>query len=310
MVPVHVRSRAEKVVVGEKAGQLYRLKLAKVVKKVESRPPKSSEKKVVERGKPVSEVSWYSEKSRRADEREEEDEFYDVDTSSEEESPLEKTTSSDPDDDWREVRRSRRSNRGVRPGRLGDYVVGAKPPLDKHDPKTVIAYEPNSCRTCYKADNSLMVQCDSCDDWHHFVCVGVTQEVEQNSWNCCKCVTAAANQKKSSSKLESLKTKKAKKVSTKAKEKKSYKPAARRSVDKKKAKKTDEVTTGVKQRSQAGEQDVGAMQTSQKLEVVSRSVKETTANGRKDAKSVKSTSSRRSERMVLEVQLKKLVFYP
>ncbi|KXJ42078.1 hypothetical protein RP20_CCG004144 [Aedes albopictus] len=115
----------KKVVVGEKAGQLYRLKLAKVVKKVESRPPKSSEKKVVERGKPVSEVSWYSEKSRRADEREEEDEFYDVDTSSEEESPLEKTTSSDPDDDWREVRRSRRSNRGVRPGRLGDYVVGA-----------------------------------------------------------------------------------------------------------------------------------------------------------------------------------------
>nr|XP_029710126.1 high mobility group nucleosome-binding domain-containing protein 5-like [Aedes albopictus] len=155
--------------------------------------------------------------------------------------------------------------------------------------------------------SELSDQCDSCDDWHHFVCVGVTQEVEQNSWNCCKCLTAAANQKKTSSKVKSLKTKKAKKISTKAKEKKSYKPAARRSMDKKKADNTTtDKTTGVDQRRQAGEQDVGAIQTSRKLEVVSISMKETTVNGRKAAKSVKTTSSRRSERMVLEVQLKKL----
>lgn len=52
----------KKVVIGEKSGSLYRLKLAKVEKKVEGQQPIIGEKKTTKlRSSPVSVVSWYSE---------------------------------------------------------------------------------------------------------------------------------------------------------------------------------------------------------------------------------------------------------
>lgn len=33
-----------------------------------------------------------------------------------------------------------------------------------------------------------MVQCDACNDWHHFKCVGVTDTVADVEWQCTKCV--------------------------------------------------------------------------------------------------------------------------
>ncbi|XP_021706583.1 protein gar2-like [Aedes aegypti] len=119
------------------------------------------------------------------------------------------------------------------------------------------------------------------------------------------CVTAAAHQKKSTSKLEALKSQKPKKVNTKAKEKKPCKPV-KHSVDKKKAKKADKVTTSFRQRSKEMEREVGTTRTNIIPEVSSKSGKTKPVAGPKDAKSIMSTSSRRSERMVLEVQLKKL----
>ncbi|XP_021694326.1 uncharacterized protein LOC110674339 [Aedes aegypti] len=119
------------------------------------------------------------------------------------------------------------------------------------------------------------------------------------------CVTAAAYQKKSNPKLETLKSRKPKKVSTKTKEKKPCK-SAKHSVDKKKAQKVDKVTTSVRQRSKVIEQEFGTTRTNKIPEVSSKSGKDKPVAGTKDAKSIMSTSSRRSERMVLEVQLKKL----
>ncbi|XP_055590943.1 uncharacterized protein LOC129743023 [Uranotaenia lowii] len=45
----------------------------------------------------------------------------------------------------------------------------------------------HSCGTCKSVDNSRMVQCDDCDGWNHFSCVGVNQSVENKKWNCAQC---------------------------------------------------------------------------------------------------------------------------
>ncbi|XP_055527248.1 trichohyalin-like [Wyeomyia smithii] len=46
----------------------------------------------------------------------------------------------------------------------------------------------SSCMLC-DAPNSAcdMVQCDSCHQWAHFFCVGVTKAIEDRDWNCKKC---------------------------------------------------------------------------------------------------------------------------
>lgn len=50
------------------------------------------------------------------------------------------------------------------------------------------------CQTCGITENKPMVQCDMCDGWSHFICVGVTEEVKDQSWICLKCQSAKENQ--------------------------------------------------------------------------------------------------------------------
>ncbi|XP_065075283.1 uncharacterized protein LOC135699027 [Ochlerotatus camptorhynchus] len=47
-----------------------------------------------------------------------------------------------------------------------------------------------TCRSCGGPDTDEMVQCDQCDGWHHYDCVGVTDEVVNQSWSCTNCKTA------------------------------------------------------------------------------------------------------------------------
>lgn len=46
---------------------------------------------------------------------------------------------------------------------------------------------PSSCELCHEADTQEMVQCDSCDSWYHFSCVGVTADIANVSWSCGQC---------------------------------------------------------------------------------------------------------------------------
>nr|XP_019542248.1 uncharacterized protein LOC109413023 [Aedes albopictus] len=62
------------------------------------------------------------------------------------------------------------------------------------------------CTFCQEADNDEMVQCDRCDRWIHFACVGVTEEIANRSWSCPKCVAAAGVQLPSSSTTNRLAT--------------------------------------------------------------------------------------------------------
>ncbi|XP_062540906.1 uncharacterized protein LOC134208954 [Armigeres subalbatus] len=44
-----------------------------------------------------------------------------------------------------------------------------------------------SCRVCRTSDTEEMVRCDTCLKWYHFTCVGVTQAIENNPWDCVYC---------------------------------------------------------------------------------------------------------------------------
>ncbi|XP_055632691.1 uncharacterized protein LOC129773142 [Toxorhynchites rutilus septentrionalis] len=52
----------------------------------------------------------------------------------------------------------------------------------------------NNCRICNSEDDSRMVQCDNCDGWYHFACVGVSQEIEHQDWICTECESAKSSQ--------------------------------------------------------------------------------------------------------------------
>lgn len=43
------------------------------------------------------------------------------------------------------------------------------------------------CESCNRFDNNDMVQCDDCDLWYHYVCVGVGPEVSKVPWSCISC---------------------------------------------------------------------------------------------------------------------------
>ncbi|XP_073821397.1 uncharacterized protein [Musca autumnalis] len=44
-----------------------------------------------------------------------------------------------------------------------------------------------NCNKCNEVDNDDMVQCDKCDKWYHFNCVGVNSSVSEVSWSCDGC---------------------------------------------------------------------------------------------------------------------------
>lgn len=46
----------------------------------------------------------------------------------------------------------------------------------------------SSCKTCDAEDNLAMVQCDSCDHWYHFSCVGVDESISDSPWKCNACL--------------------------------------------------------------------------------------------------------------------------
>lgn len=50
-----------------------------------------------------------------------------------------------------------------------------------------MVYETSSCQMCPNVDTCDMVQCDSCDLWYHFVCVGVTRTIASKDWDCDRC---------------------------------------------------------------------------------------------------------------------------
>ena len=78
----------------------------------------------------------------------------------------------------------------------------ANPPLPPTEPETTPA-EPESaiaasaaattvssvvCPSCGLADDTAWVQCDGCDEWFHWHCVGLTQEPPDNvPWYCPVC---------------------------------------------------------------------------------------------------------------------------
>lgn len=53
-------------------------------------------------------------------------------------------------------------------------------------PKRV--FDSQNCQLCSDVDNMDMVQCDSCDRWFHYECVGVTDSVADRVWCCQFCI--------------------------------------------------------------------------------------------------------------------------
>nr|XP_029708335.1 uncharacterized protein LOC115254792 [Aedes albopictus] len=73
---------------------------------------------------------------------------------------------------------------------------------EEQDPKDVFRKDRDieqNCTFCQERDSDEMVQCDKCDRWIHFACVGVTEEIADKSWSCPKCVTTTGFQQPSSS---------------------------------------------------------------------------------------------------------------
>ncbi|XP_058451310.1 uncharacterized protein LOC131430392 [Malaya genurostris] len=136
----------------------------------------------------------------------------------------------------------------------------------------------HSCRTCKQADNSRMVQCDDCDSWHHFTCVGVSDEVEYNDWYCNKCASVRLLKEK-----QKYTGTKSKKFSAKPAEEEDKKKVIPRKLKEKPKKQIENVQTRNVQ------------------------VSVSMPDGRlSKASSVKSTASRKSTKAVLELKLRKL----
>ncbi|XP_062550626.1 uncharacterized protein LOC134215453 [Armigeres subalbatus] len=50
----------------------------------------------------------------------------------------------------------------------------------------------HNCPLCQSDDDSHMVSCDRCNEWYHFECVGVTDDIANHSWVCLKCTKTDA----------------------------------------------------------------------------------------------------------------------
>ncbi|KXJ67796.1 hypothetical protein RP20_CCG011319 [Aedes albopictus] len=99
-------------------------------------PKHSTQEKVAEGGSAGSEIEWYSEagpsgaekfKESYESDRSEEEDYFDMDDAGADTDPLEVKEEDrivSPEERPGDAQRSRRSNRGVPPGNLSDYVVG------------------------------------------------------------------------------------------------------------------------------------------------------------------------------------------
>lgn len=58
----------------------------------------------------------------------------------------------------------------------------------------------NNCERCCEEDNDRMVQCDKCDLWYHFHCVGVDSAIADTSWSCDGCNSSTSAEKNVSNK--------------------------------------------------------------------------------------------------------------
>nr|XP_019530815.1 protein enabled homolog [Aedes albopictus] len=55
------------------------------------------------------------------------------------------------------------------------------------------------CPACNRPDwADAMVQCEECEDWYHFSCVGVTRSVENRHWACDDCLPISVSSRSSS----------------------------------------------------------------------------------------------------------------
>lgn len=72
-------------------------------------------------------------------------------------------------------------------------------------PATETTEQPEfNCPICERADTQEMVQCDTCDEWHHFDCVGVDHTVAERSWLCPRCSPRARRRQSSQDRLSSV----------------------------------------------------------------------------------------------------------
>ncbi|XP_058826515.1 uncharacterized protein LOC131686265 [Topomyia yanbarensis] len=95
-------------------------------------------------------------------------------------------------------------NRNLRSKRSGKSGTVASKQKTNKGVRKVVTEDPEeshpgrTCQVCREEDTDEMVRCDDCLKWHHFQCVGVTQEVENFPWSCTKCETAKGVQDTSS----------------------------------------------------------------------------------------------------------------
>ncbi|XP_058834623.1 uncharacterized protein LOC131691898 [Topomyia yanbarensis] len=76
-------------------------------------------------------------------------------------------------------------------GKIGQVI--SKVPRGKQFDDTVPGW---ACKICQGADTEDMVQCDVCDKWHHYECVGVADDIANVSWRCPNCVAEREYQRK------------------------------------------------------------------------------------------------------------------
>ncbi|XP_058826902.1 uncharacterized protein LOC131686906 [Topomyia yanbarensis] len=83
--------------------------------------------------------------------------------------------------------RSKRSGKSVKVVGPKDTIGGVQAAVTE-DPEE--SNPGRTCQVCRGEDTDSMVRCDDCLKWHHFECVGVTQEIENYPWSCAKCEAA------------------------------------------------------------------------------------------------------------------------